>query len=53
MDEDDDAYTAPSRLMRDPTGSKPAPGSFENCVKCEKRFTVVSFLKLLRVFPLY
>jgi DNA repair protein RAD7 len=47
MDEDDDAYTAPSRIMRDGavagTGPRPAPGSFENCAKCEKRFTVVRF----------
>jgi DNA repair protein RAD7 len=45
MDEDEDAYTAPSRIMRDAanvdTGPKPAPGSFETCVKCEKRFTAV------------
>ncbi len=47
MDEDDDAYTAPSRIVRDGavagTGPRPNPGSFENCVKCEKRFTVVCF----------
>ncbi|KXN82224.1 DNA repair protein rhp7, partial [Leucoagaricus sp. SymC.cos] len=47
MDGDDDAYTAPSRLMRDAasaeTGPRPAPGSFEVCVKCEKRFTVTVY----------
>lgn len=41
-DSEEDAYTALSRSMR--TGrSTPRPpvGSFENCAKCEKQFTVV------------
>lgn len=45
-DGSDDEYTALSRSMFDvkgkATGPKPPIGSFENCAKCEKRFTVVS-----------
>ena len=40
-DEDDDAYTALSKSMWSNSAKKPAVGSFENCVKCEKKFTVV------------
>ncbi len=44
-DGSDDEYTALSRSMFDvkgkATGAKPPIGSFENCTKCEKQFTVV------------
>ncbi|KAF9447166.1 RNI-like protein [Macrolepiota fuliginosa MF-IS2] len=46
IDEDDDAYTAPSRMRGVAgvaTGPRPPPGSFETCVKCEKRFTVMVY----------
>lgn len=38
-DEDEDAYTALSKMWKDT--SKPPVGSFANCAKCEKQFTVV------------
>jgi DNA repair protein RAD7 len=38
-DDEDDEYTAPSTRK---TAPKPQPGSFENCARCSKQFTVVS-----------
>ncbi|KAK7060603.1 UV-damaged DNA-binding protein rad7 [Paramarasmius palmivorus] len=42
-DEDDDAYTALSKSMWSNSAKKPAVGSFENCIKCEKKFTVTKY----------
>lgn len=39
-DEDEDAYTALSKSMWTNV-SKPSVGSFSDCAKCEKQFTVV------------
>lgn len=39
-DDEEDAYTALSKSMYKTT--KPPIGSFEDCVKCDKQFTVVS-----------
>lgn len=41
---EEDAYTALSKSMWSSVNSptKPPVGSFENCAKCEKKFTVVS-----------
>ncbi|KAG7096904.1 hypothetical protein E1B28_004309 [Marasmius oreades] len=44
-DEDEDAYNALSKSMWANPGpySKPAIGSFEQCAKCEKQFTVTRY----------
>ncbi|EFI28499.1 DNA dependent ATPase [Coprinopsis cinerea okayama7 len=42
-DEDDDPYTSLSKAMWTNSGSKPAPGSFENCARCKKQFTVTKY----------
>ncbi|THH08605.1 hypothetical protein EW146_g8939 [Bondarzewia mesenterica] len=45
-DEDEDAYTALSKSMWTNAGSsgpKPPIGSFEECAKCEKQFTVTKY----------
>lgn len=39
-DEEEDAYTALSKMWKD--SAKPPIGSFEECAKCSKQFTVVS-----------
>ena len=44
--EEEDAYTALSKSAWSSNGAsglKPPVGSFETCVKCNKRFTVVSY----------
>ena len=38
--EDEDAYTALSKMWKD--SAKPPVGSFEECARCKKQFTVVS-----------
>lgn len=44
-DEEEDAYTAPSRsLWATNAGPKPPVGNFEKCAICEKQFTVVRAL---------
>lgn len=46
-DEEEDAYTALSKSVWSSgasKSSKPPVGSFENCAKCEKQFTVVFFI---------
>jgi len=51
-DEDEDAYTALSKSMwtnAASSPSKPPVGSFENCVKCEKQFTVVRVFHVLQI----
>ncbi|KAI0782091.1 RNI-like protein [Abortiporus biennis] len=40
-DEDEDAYTALSKMWKDNT--KPPVGSFCNCAKCKKQFTVTKY----------
>lgn len=45
QDSDEDAYTALSKMWKDDT--KPANGSFCDCAKCGKQFTVVSMQLLL------
>ena len=37
--EDEDPYTALSKMWKDP--EKPPVGSFIDCAKCSKKFTVV------------
>jgi hypothetical protein len=44
-DEEEDVYTALSKSMYQPT--RPSVGSFENCAKCKKQFTMVSRRVLL------
>ncbi|KAL6308529.1 RNI-like protein [Sparassis latifolia] len=41
-DEDEDAYTALSKMWRSDL-PKPPVGSFENCAKCKKQFTVTKY----------
>ena len=41
-DEDEDAYTALSKMWKDT--AKPPVGSFEECARCKKQFTVVCLL---------
>ncbi|KAL0574667.1 UV-damaged DNA-binding protein rad7 [Marasmius crinis-equi] len=45
QDEDEDAYTALSKSIWSNPGpsAKPPVGSFENCAKCEKQFTVTKY----------
>jgi DNA repair protein RAD7 len=40
--DDDDPYNALSKALRTPGVPKPAPGTFSDCAKCGKQFTVVS-----------
>lgn len=40
--EEEDPYTSLSKSLWSTGSSKPPVGSFENCAKCEKQFTVVS-----------
>lgn len=50
-DEDEDAYTALSKMWKEDL-PKPPVGSFEECARCDKQFTVVSiFLVLPRAGP--
>lgn len=44
-EDEEDPYKAPSKgLMADATSqSAPAIGTFESCVECKKKFTVVCF----------
>ncbi|KAF6758311.1 hypothetical protein DFP72DRAFT_191959 [Ephemerocybe angulata] len=41
--EDDDPYTSLSKSMWSSGSSKPPVGSFENCARCEKQFTVTKY----------
>lgn len=48
-DEDEDPYSALSKMWKDDL-PKPPVGSFENCVRCQKQFTVVrSYIVLLSI----
>ncbi|EPQ50665.1 RNI-like protein [Gloeophyllum trabeum ATCC 11539] len=53
-DEEEDAYTAISKQLWKGSGSggaKPPVGSFENCAKCEKQFTVTKYTMAARPGP--
>jgi DNA repair protein RAD7 len=53
-DSEEDAYTALSRSLRSAKNSpRPPVGSFENCAKCEKQFTVVCHLFLFNYAGVY
>lgn len=48
-DEDEDPYSALSKMWKDDL-PKPPVGSFENCVRCQKQFTVVrSYIVFLSI----
>ncbi|KZT18911.1 RNI-like protein [Neolentinus lepideus HHB14362 ss-1] len=53
-DEEEDAYTAISKQLwrgNGSTSAKPPVGSFENCAKCEKQFTVTKYTMAARPGP--
>ena len=44
---EEDAYTALSKMWKDPTSKKPPIGSFTECAKCGTQFTVVRIIRPL------
>lgn len=51
--EGSDSYNALSRALHANNRSKPPVGSFEDCAKCAKQFTVVRHFRLSAHFQSY